>query len=108
QIMRDEQICNPKVVLKILEQVDYLCLDRHVQSRDRLVGDDDLRVCDESSRNPDPLSLTTGEGMRIPAQIARLQAHLFCDGCYPALDILLAELRCRLQRFSDDVEHRHP
>src|SRR5699024_5126357 len=26
QIMRDEQICNPKVVLKILEQVDYLCL----------------------------------------------------------------------------------
>ena len=44
---------SPSSSLEILEQVEDLRLDRDVERRDRLVGDDQLRVGDDRARDPD-------------------------------------------------------
>src|SRR6266446_2511339 len=37
QVVRDEEIGQVQLLLQILEQVDYLCLDRNFDRRDRLL-----------------------------------------------------------------------
>ena len=44
QVVRDEQVGQPELGLQVLEQVEHLGLDRHVERRDRLVADDQLRA----------------------------------------------------------------
>ncbi len=41
QVMGDEKVGEPQIILQIAQQVDDLRLDRHVQGGDRLVGDDE-------------------------------------------------------------------
>ena len=40
EVVGDEEIGQPEVVLQVEQQVDDLRLDRDVERRDRLVGDD--------------------------------------------------------------------
>ena len=40
EVVRDEDVREPEVVLEVVEQVDDLRLDRDVKSRDGLVADD--------------------------------------------------------------------
>ena len=51
--------------LQVPHQVEDLGLDRNVERRDRLVGDDELRVERERAREADPLALPAGELVRI-------------------------------------------
>ena len=44
EVVRDEQVGEPEVVLQVLQQVEDLRLDRDVERGDRLVADDQLRV----------------------------------------------------------------
>ncbi len=57
EIMGDEQIGQPELVLQVLEQVDDLALDRHVERGDGLVADDQLRIDAERARDADALAL---------------------------------------------------
>ena len=57
QVVRDEQVGQVILRLQVLEQVDDLRLNGHVQSRDRLVAHDQLRVQRQGARNADPLAL---------------------------------------------------
>ncbi len=50
----------PSLVLQILEQVDHLTLDRHVERRYGLVADDHARLHRERSRDADALALAAG------------------------------------------------
>ena len=50
EIVRDEQIGQPELVLQVHQQVDDLRLDRHVERRDRLVADDQIRARAPSAR----------------------------------------------------------
>ena len=43
-VVGDEHVGQPQLLLKILHQVDDLCLDRHIQGRNRLVADDELWI----------------------------------------------------------------
>ena len=65
----------PELFLKVLEQVDDLRLDRDVERRDGLVGDDELRVDGQRPRDADALALAPGELVRIAVRVVRLQAH---------------------------------
>ena len=67
EIVRDEQERQVQLVLKLLEQVDDLRLDRDVQRRHRLVAHEELRIEREGARQPDPLALAARELVRIPA-----------------------------------------
>ena len=54
EIMRDEEISEPEFLLQILQQIDDLRLDRHVERGDRLVADDELRLDRLLKTNPRP------------------------------------------------------
>ena len=50
QVVGDEQVGQPELVLQVLEQVDHAGLDRHVQRRHRLVEHEQLRARSASAR----------------------------------------------------------
>ena len=61
EVVRDEEVGEPQLVLQVGEQVEDLRLDRDVERRDRLVADDQLGMQRERARDADALALTAGE-----------------------------------------------
>jgi hypothetical protein len=61
EVVGDQQDREAELVAQVLEQVEDLGLDRDVERRDRLVGDDQLGLDGERTRNPDPLPLAARE-----------------------------------------------
>ena len=57
-------------------QIEDLALDRDVERRQRLVGDDQRRLRGERPRDGDALALAAGEFVRIAVQRIRRQADL--------------------------------
>jgi hypothetical protein len=54
-------------------------LDRHVERRDRLVGNDQLRIQRECARDRDALALTAGKLVRKRLHLSAPQADLIED-----------------------------
>ena len=65
QIVRDEQIAQPQLILQVFEHVDHLRLNGNVQRADRLVADDELRVGRERAGDADALALAAGKFVRV-------------------------------------------
>ena len=65
EVVRDHQVGQTELLLQLLEQVEDLRLDRHVQRRDRLVGDDEARFERDRAGDADPLALPAGELVRV-------------------------------------------
>ena len=65
QVVRDDDVGQAELVLQVLEQVDDLGLDRHVEGGDRLVGDDELGLEGERAGDADALALAAGELVRV-------------------------------------------
>lgn len=61
EVVRNEQVRDAELRLQIHQQVDHLGLHRDIQSRHRLVPDDQLGVQRQRPRDPQPLALTAGE-----------------------------------------------
>ena len=57
--MRYKKISEPFVPLQAFHQVHDLRLNRDIESRDGFIGDDELRVDSQRSRDSDALALTT-------------------------------------------------
>ena len=75
--MGDEDVGQPELVLELLEKVDDLGLYRDVESRDRLVTDDDLGTEREPPGDADALPLTAGELVRVAVDVFGVEAdHL--------------------------------
>jgi hypothetical protein len=56
---------------EVVEQLEDLGPDRHVEARDRLVGDDELGLGGEGASDDDPLPLTTGEAPAFLDEVRR-------------------------------------
>ena len=67
EIVRDEQVGQAEPLLQVLQQVDDLRLDRHVERRDRLVADDELGLDGQRAGDADALALAAGELVRDSA-----------------------------------------
>src|SRR5438309_1663280 len=76
QVVRDEQVAHCVFVLQILQEVQQLGLDRHVERGDRLVADQDLRAQGERAGDRDPLALAAGELVRVLGERVGGEAHL--------------------------------
>ena len=76
QVVGDEQVGQPEILLQLPQEVDDLRLDRYVQRGDRLVADDEFRIESERSCDADTLALAAGELMRIAVLVVLLQAAL--------------------------------
>ena len=74
EVVRDEHVRQLELVLQVVEQVDDLRLDRDVERRDRLVGDDQLRVQRERAGDADPLALAARELVRVAVDVVGRQA----------------------------------
>ena len=75
QVVRDEEVRQLQPLLQIHQQVDDLRLDRDVQRRDRLVGDDERRVERQRAREADALTLSAAELVRIAREMVRVEAR---------------------------------
>src|SRR5215467_2561617 len=69
QIVGDEQVRQVELLLELLQQVDDLGLDGHVQRRHRLVTHNKLGVDGQGAGHPDALPLPAAEFMRKPVGI---------------------------------------
>ena len=57
EVVGDEEVSEPQLLLEIVEQVEDLALDRDVERRDRLVAHDEVRVEREHPGDADALAL---------------------------------------------------
>ena len=55
--VRNKQVGHAVLLLQILEQIEYLRLDRHVERGNRFVADDQLRAQDQRAPDGDALAL---------------------------------------------------
>ena len=74
EVVGDEEVGEPEVVLQVVEQVDDLRLDRDVERGHRLVGDDQLRLQRQRARDADALALAAGELVREAVVVLGAQA----------------------------------
>ena len=74
-VVGDEQVGQAELALEVLQQVEDLRLDRHVERRDRLVADDEVGLEDERPGDPDALALAAGELVRIAPRVVRLRGR---------------------------------
>ena len=108
EVVGDEDVGEPQLVLEVLHQVHHLRLHRHVERRDRLVADDDLGVQGQAAGDADALALTTGELVRVAVDVLRVEAHQV-DELLDARRPLAAgeHVGVDAERLGDDVAHRH-
>ena len=65
QVVGDHQDRHAEVGLELLQQLQDLGLDRHVERRRRLVGDQQARIAGQRHRDHRPLAHAAGELVRI-------------------------------------------
>src|SRR5690606_10615697 len=73
QVVCDEQVRGPEPLLQVGKEVEHLCLHGHVERRDRLVADDEIRFDGEGARDADALALAAAELVRVARRMKRAQ-----------------------------------
>ncbi len=108
QVVADEQERQAHVLLQFLQEVQHVGLDRDVERRDALVGDDEARLRDQRPGDGDALALTAGEGVREAAQVFQVEPALGGDLAHPFVGLGAGLGQAHdLQRLGDDVTHGH-
>ena len=69
EVVRDEEISEAMLLLKVHEQVHDLRLDRNVERADRFITDNQLWLDSERPRNADALTLAAAEFVRIAISV---------------------------------------
>ena len=78
QVVGDEDHCEAELLTQLVEQVDDLLLNGHVQSGGRFVSNDELRVACQSHSDENALTLAAGKLVRVGLEGALgIQAHQF-------------------------------
>ena len=106
--MGDEQIRQAQLILQLIEHVDDLRLNRHVQRGHRLVADDEVGVDGQGAGDADTLALSAGELVGVAGGMLTVQAHMVhqLQDARHALLLGLIELM-DIQRLADDIGHGH-
>src|ERR687895_51744 len=104
KVVRHKQIGELEVVLEVVEQVDDLGLNRHVEGRHRLVEHNQPRLQREGPRHPDALALAARELVREPVHVLLLEPDLAKQ--LPNLRLhVLAVRAVETQRHPDYLPH---
>ena len=106
QVMGNKQVADSLPLLDILEKIDHLRLDRHIQRRDRLVADDKIRLQRQRPCNADPLSLATGKLMGISADMVRLQTDSLQQLLHPLPSLFRRIHMVNHHRLLDNLPYR--
>jgi hypothetical protein len=93
-VVADEQIAEAQLGLQFHHQVQHLRLHRHVERRDRLVGDDQLGVERERAGDGDALALAARQLVRV-ARMKCAAAHPVEQHPTPGRASRRADMPCR-------------
>src|SRR5437660_9791993 len=74
QIVSHKQVRQVELLPQVLQQIDDLRLDGHVEGGDRFVKDQELRLHRKGAGDADPLTLSAAELMRIARREVRLES----------------------------------
>ena len=107
EIVGDEQIGEIELRLQVLQKVEDLRLNRHVERRHRLVAHHELGAGCQRASNADALSLAAAERVGVALEVLHLETHHLHQLLDPVLQLLAARQSAGDQRLGDDVEHRH-
>src|SRR6266511_838571 len=102
QVVRDEQVRELDLLLEIVEEVEDLRLDRHVERAHRLVEHEAFRADRERARDADTLSLAAAELVRIAVEGVGGQA----DEVEELADALRLGRARAVDALADDPPHR--
>ena len=108
QVVGDEQVGQAVLVLQVLQQVDHLGPDRHVQGRHRLVGHDQLGLEGQGPGDADALALPAAEGVGVAVDEVAGQAAPLQQLPGPVVAVGQAvDQAVDVQRLADQLGHRH-
>src|ERR1017187_9728215 len=105
--MGDENIGEAEVALQLGKQVEHVAADRHVERRNDLVADDQLRPKRERARNDHALLLTAGKLVWVSLSELLRQAdaiHGFARALQP---LCPAPGTCQFERLQHGREYGH-
>ena len=105
EVVRDEEIGEVHRLLKALQKVDNLRLDRNVESGNGLVTYYELRLYRECSSNTDSLSLSAGELVRISLVVVVTQTALIHEVENVILNLLLRYDAVYKHRLGDEITY---
>ena len=95
-------------LLEINKQVHYLGANGHVQGRDRLIEDDDLRVEGKRPGNADSLSLAAAELVWEERGLVRAESDLDEEVADPISDLLPGHIGIYFERLAYNAADTHP
>ena len=107
QIMRNKQIGQMEFLLEVAQQIQDLRRNRHIQSGDGFVTDNEFWVEGQGPRNANPLPLPARKLMRVPRLMFRPQAHFHQQLIHLFLQSLAFGDFMNFQWFADDGANRH-
>ena len=107
KVVAYKEIRELELILKIVQKIDDLGLDRYVESGDRLVTDYEFRVQGKGSRNAYTLSLAARELMGITVFVERLKTAVVHDGVYIVVIFLFRNDIMLSYRFPDYLTYGH-
>ena len=108
EVVGDEEIGEPELALQVGQEVYYLRLHRDVESRDRLVADDQARVQGQRPGNTDALALAAREFVRKAVERLGAQAHLESQLGYSIFQLAAAGDAVIDERLPNDVANSEP
>src|SRR5207249_12163165 len=77
EVMRHEQVRQAELFLQLLNQVQYLRLNRHVERRHRLISYNEGGTKGQGTRNADALALASAKFMSNTVDKERVESHHF-------------------------------
>jgi len=110
EVMRDEDERGPELACQVLQEIEDLRLDRHVERGRRLVGEDELRIARQRHRDHHALTHASRElvGVIINALLRAGDADEVeeLDGALPRLALVHLEVEFeRLRDLTADGKH---
>ncbi len=107
EIVGDEQVGQAELPLELLQQVDDLRADRHVEGADGLVADDEVGLDRERPGDADALALAARELVRVAVDGVGVDADQVEQLLDPALALVARAQLVDEQRLAHDVAQRH-
>ena len=98
QIVGNEEIGQILFCLQLIHQVQDLCADRDIQSGDRLVRNDELRLHDHGAGDTDTLALSTGELMRVAGLVLRQKTDILKSLVYFGDTVIFILVQMEIQK----------
>ncbi len=103
QSVADEQIGQSQPLFQILQQIDHLRLDRHIQGRYRLVRNDKPWMQRNRAGDRHALALSSRQRMRIARLPRRIEADLLQQIPHPGTPFGCAQAFMHHKRLADDL-----